>query len=375
MTVEPFRVDIPERDLEDLRRRLSQTRWPDEVEGANWDYGVSLPYLKDLVAYWQSEFDWRAQERWLNSFPHFRASISGLRIHFVHIRGRGPRPLPLVLTHGWPGSFIEMLLIAPLLTDGFDIVIPSLPGYGFSERPRQRGMVSSKIAAIWNELMTSVLGYERYVAHGGDIGSRVTTRLGQHHADHVMAIHLTAVEDPARDETSPPLTEAEREYLERRDGWTADEGGYWHIQRTKPQTLAYGLNDSPAGLAAWIIEKYRTWSDCGGDVESRFSRDLLLTIVSLYWFTGTINSSMRLYFERARNLEPFTPGERITVPTGVALFPNELVREAHPPREWIERTYNLEHYTSYPRGGHFPALEEPQLLAEELRAFFRRVRS
>jgi len=382
---EAFRIDVSERALLDLRDRLARTRWPDEVADAGWDYGVPLSFLKDLVTYWQERFDWRSTEQTLNSFHHFRARIEGLEVHFVHERGRGPEPMPLILTHGWPGSFLELLPLVPLLTDpasqggssedAFDVVIPSLPGYGFSERPPRRGMLSARIASMWNGLMTDVLGYESYGAHGGDIGSRVTTRLGQHHADRVVGIHITAVEDPPLGPDSPPLTQAESEFLRLRDAWYEAEGGYSHIQRTKPQTLAYGLSDSPAGLAAWILEKYRTWSDCAGDVERRFGRDWLLTAATLYWVTETIPSSMRLYFERRRDLEPFAAGERIAAPAGVSLFPNELVAESHPPREWVERLYDLRHFARMPRGGHFPALEEPALLADELRSFFRPLRA
>lgn len=382
---EPFRIDIPESALQDLRERLSRTRWPDEVAGAGWDYGVPLSTLKVLVADWQERFDWRTAERSLNAFHHSMARIQGLRIHFIHERGQGPEPMPLVLTLGWPGSFLELLPLVPLLTDparhggspedAFDVVIPSLPGYGFSERPPERGMLSARIASMWDELMSEALGYRRYGAHGGDIGSRVTTRLGQHHSDRVVGIHLTAVEDPPLGPEAPPLTDAEREFLRARDAWYEAEGGYSHIQRTKPQTLAYGLTDSPAGLAAWLLEKYRTWSDCGGDVESRFGRDWLLTSITLYWLTATIPSSMRLYFERRRDPEPFAAGERIPAPAGVTFFPNELVAESHPPREWIERLYDLRYFARMPRGGHFPALEEPELLAEELRTFFRPFRA
>ena len=317
-------------------------------------------------------------------FRSFRVRIEGLGVHFVHERGWGPDPLPLVLTHGWPSSFLEMLEIIPLLTDpaahggdasdAFDVVVPSLPGYGFSDRTEAPGMTTTRTASLWLCLMTDILGYRRFAAHGGDIGASVTTRLARLAPERLAGIHLTAIADPTLGPESPPLTAAEQEYLDGLAVWEEAEGAYGAVQRTKPQTLAYALTDSPVGLAAWIVEKFRTWSDCGGDVESRFSPDQLLTNISLYWFTGTINSSMRMYYEGRRDPALLAPGERIEVPTGVSLFPNEHVRESHPPREWGERTYDIRHWERHDRGGHFPALEEPELLVDEIRRFFRPLR-
>lgn len=383
LELQPFTVDVPQAVLDDLRARLARTRWPDEVPGAGWAYGTNLAYLLELVEYWQTTFDWRRLERTINTFAHFRATIDGIGLHFIHQRGRGPAPLPLILTHGWPGSFLEMLKIIPLLADpgahggdpadAFDVVVPSLPGYGFSDPlPRQEIRPSQAIAALWARLMTEVLGYGRFGAHGGDIGAGVTTRLGLSFPDQLVGIHLTAVTEPYLGPGAPALSPAEQAYRALVERWDDEEGAYSHIQSTRPQTLAYGLNDSPAGLAAWIVEKFRAWSDCAGEVERRFSKDELLANVTLYWVTQTINSSIRLYYDSRHHSNPLGQGDRVTVPTGVALTREEV---AHAPREWAERTYNLQRWVELPRGGHFTALEEPELLAQEIRHFFRPLRS
>lgn len=379
--IRPFTIAVAEEALRDLRERLERTRWPDAVEGANWEYGANLAFLRELVGYWQTSFDWRAQERILNQFAHHIATIDGLDIHFIHERGRGPRPLPLVLTHGWPGTFFEMYKLIPMLADparfgadpldAFDVVVPSLPGYGFSERPQRPGVARADIVTRWATLMTDVLGYPRFGAHGGDIGAGVTTQLGLGHSDCVLGIHLTALADPYLGPGAPELSTAERAFIALREQWDVDEGAYGHQQATRPQTLAYGLNDSPVGLAAWIIEKFRAWSDCGGDVERRFTKDELLTTITLYWVTQTINSSIRLYYESRQHPQPPRRDDHVTVPTGVALT-TEAVNFA--PREWAERLYTVRRWTELPRGGHFLALEEPELLAHELRAFFRPMR-
>jgi pimeloyl-ACP methyl ester carboxylesterase len=383
--VRPFRVDVADEVLTDLGERLARTRWPDEVEGAGWDYGTDLAYLRELVEYWRTGFDWRERERALNRLPQFVAPVLGLDVHFVHLRGVGPDPFPLVVTHGWPSSFAEMhRIVGPLAdpgchgadpADAFDVVVPSLPGFGFSARPARRG--PTRVDRLWRKLMTDVLGYPRFGAHGGDVGARVTSALGRFHGDVVAGIHLGSVDLEWPDPVPPAaeLSAAERDYLERVRRWEREEGAYGEIQATRPQTLAYGLNDSPAGLAAWIVEKFRAWSDCGGDVESRFSKDELLTNITLYWVTGTIGSSMRRYFEARHDPapNPLAPGERIETPTGVAMFPGE--KDLLVPREWAERCYDLRRWTEMPRGGHFPALEEPGLLVEDIRGFFREVRS
>jgi pimeloyl-ACP methyl ester carboxylesterase len=375
---QPFTLAVADEVLTDLRERVARTRWPDAVDGAGWSYGTDLAYLRDLVTYWGATFDWRARERELNRFAHFRADVDGLGIHFVHERGHGPDPIPLILTHGWPSSFVEHLELLPLLTDpaahgaraqdAFDVVVASLPGYGFSDRPRAAGMTKAAIADRWARLMRG-LGYDRFGAHGSDIGAGVTVALGRQHPQRLIGMHLSAYTFPKPPE---PWTPAERTFVEAQERWQRTEGSYGAQQATKPQTLAYGLTDSPAGLAAWIVEKFRAWSDCGGDVESRFARDLLLTNLTIYWATETINSSTRVYYEEQQAPPPSTP---VPVPAGFAVFPNEFVPEGRPPRELAERTFDVRRWTEHPRGGHFAALEEPAVLAEEIRAFFRPLRS
>jgi microsomal epoxide hydrolase len=382
MHVEPFRIEIADIALEDLRQRLSRTRFPDEIPSSGWGYGTDLGYLRDLVTYWRDSYDWRAAEARLNQVPQFRAEVGGLGIHFLHVRGRGPRPMPLVITHGWPGSVTEFLdVIGPLsdpaghggdAADAFDLVIPSMPGYGFSDHPRQPGMDPERIAALWDELMRG-LGYERYAAQGGDWGSMVTTYLGLRHAPRVLGIHLNMVVAFPPDPANPADGLGPEEILSLMQAreFLKEETGYQRIQGTKPQTLAYALNDSPAGLAAWIVEKFRTWSDCKGDIESRFTKDQLLTNIMFYWLPETANSSCRLYCETMR-AGKFPPTDfRVEVPTGCAIFPGEMFK---PPRAWVENIYNLKRWTVMPRGGHFAAMEEPALLVDDIRAFCRDLR-
>ena len=385
MEISPFQVQVSESVLEDLRDRLARTRWPDEIPGSDWGYGSNLDYIKELVEYWRTEFDWRKQEKFLNTFDHFRTTVDGLGVHFIQAKGKGPNPMPLVITHGWPSTFFEMLKVIPRLTDpasyggdpadSFDVVAPSMPGYGFSAPAWEPGMNTARIADLWAKLMTENLGYRRFVAQGGDWGASVTARLGFSYPQQVAGIHVTAVSaatmSPHLGEGARPLSEREQALIEERAQWREAEGGYSHIQGTKPQTLSYGLNDSPTGLAAWIVEKFRTWSDCGGDVESRFTKDELLTNITLYWATNSIGSSIRLYYESQHNPWTLSHGDRITVPCAVALFPVDL---SHPPREWAERAYNVQRWTKMPSGGHFAALEEPDLLVEDMREFFRTVR-
>jgi pimeloyl-ACP methyl ester carboxylesterase len=380
MSVHSFEVSVTQEALADLRGRLARTRYPDEVSEAGWDYGTNLAYMRELVDYWRDGFDWRAQEKAINRLDHFRAEIEGFGIHFIHERGKGPDPMPLVLTHGWPDSFFRFHKLVPMLTDparyggdpadSFDVVVPSLPGYGFSDRP-SRGFTNERTADLFAKLMSEQLGYRRFGAHGGDVGSGVTERLASAHADLLVGIHLTNV--PYLHLLTIPqdeLSEAERDYLEAGRKWQMEEGAYAMIQGTKPQTLAYGLNDSPAGLAAWIVEKFRSWSDCDGDVERRFTKDELLTNVMIYWVTETINSSFGVYYETRHN-PPEHVGEHIRVPTGVAIFPEDPVPA---PREYAERFFDVQRWTEMTLGGHFAAMEEPELLAEDLRAFFRPLR-
>jgi pimeloyl-ACP methyl ester carboxylesterase len=381
MQYEPFMITIPQTDLDDLAERLARTRWPDEVAGAGWDHGTNRAYLQELVDYWRTRFDWRAQERALNTLHHYRAEVDGLSVHFIHERGKGPNPFPLIITHGWPSTFVEMLKIIPRLTDpasyggdpadAFDVVVPSLPGYGFSDHVIQRG--SWRTDERWAALMPG-LGYERFGAQGGDVGADVTTALGRFFPEQVAGIHLNSdLAWPSPMPASAELSEEEREYLARCEHWEKEEGAYRHQQHTRPQTLAYGLNDSPAGLAAWIVEKYYAWSDCGGEVENRFTKDELLTNISMYWFTQSISSSIRGYYQGGQYTTSTQPLKRVSVPTGVAVFPGEYLI-GRVPRAWAERSYNIQHWTEMPRGGHFAALEEPDLLVEDIRAFFRTLR-
>ncbi len=380
-SVEPFKVAVSDEVIDDLRARLERTRFPDEVPGTGWEYGANLAYIREVVDYWRTRYDWRAQETRINRFAQFRADIDGLGIHFIHEPGRGPNPKPLLLIHGWPGSIVEFMDIIPMLTDpaahggdakdSFTVIAPSLPGYGFSDHPRARAMNIQAIAEIFFKLMTGVLGFKRFAVQGGDWGAAITSRMGEVYAPSVYGIHINMIAiGPAEGRSAVELTPEEKVFLGNMEKFRTGETGYQWIQGTKPQTLAYGLNDSPAGLAAWIIEKFRTWSDCKGDVESRFSKDQLLTNVMVYWVTQTINSSTRLYYEARHHPWRLKPGTKIEAPTAVAVFPGELVL---PPRHWAERVYNVQRWTAMPRGGHFAAMEEPKLLADDIRAYFREI--
>jgi pimeloyl-ACP methyl ester carboxylesterase len=381
-TVEPFTPSTPPAALDDLRTRLLATRWPDAPEDAGWALGTDLDYLRELVAYWADGFDWPAQETALAALPQVRVGLDGLAIHAVHARAaaRSGPVLPLVLTHGWPDSFWRYLKVIPLLTDpgahggdpadAFDVVVPCLPGYGYSDRPRGPALDSRQVAGLWPDLMTA-LGYHRFGAAGGDLGSHVSRYLGLDHPDRVVAVHRTDAGLPVFTGDPADLAPEERAWLAEAAAWGATEGGYAAMHRTKPQTAAVGLNDSPAGLAAWIVEKLRAWSDCGGDVEARFSKDEILTNVTIYWLTGTIGSSMRMYRANAA-IPPEQHARRVDVPSGFSLFSGDVVR---PPRAWLERTANVVRVTEPTRGGHFAPFEEPELYAEELRAFFRPYRT
>jgi pimeloyl-ACP methyl ester carboxylesterase len=381
MQIRPFVVDVAQATLDDLWDRLARTRWPDEVEGAGWDYGANLAYMRELVEHWRTSFDWRAQERAMNMLPHFRAEVEGCNIHFIHLRGRGPAPMPLLITHGWPSSFVEMLALIPRLADpgahggdpadAFDVIVPSVPGFGFSDRPG-RGMTRSRVAGLWACLMEG-LGYGRYAAHGNDIGAVISGWLAVDAPERMIALHtlMPTFPPPVIGPDAQPLTEAEQAFAELQGRWQQEEGGYNLIQETRPQTLGYGLHDSPVGLAAWIVEKWRMWTDPAADLDRYFSKDLLLANVTLYWVTGTANAANRSYYERARDPRRITT--RITVPTGVALTTESVQR---PPRERAERSYaDIRRWVNLPHGGHFVAAEAPDLLAEELRTFFRPFRT
>ncbi len=368
--------------LEDLRARLRATRWPDAPEDAGWSLGTDVGYLRALVAHWADTFDWPAQEAALSRLPRFRVRLGGLGIHFVHARAVAPTGpvLPLVLSHGWPDSFWRYSKVVPLLTDpgahgadpadAFDVVVPDMPGYGYSDRPSGPPLNSIAVAGLWAELM-DVLGYARFGAAGGDIGSHVSRYLALDHPDRVVGVHRMDGGLPFFTGDPAELTPEERAWFEASAAWGASEGAYGAVHRTKPQTAAAGLTDSPAGLAAWIVEKLRAWSDCDGDIERSFTKDEILTNVTLYWLTETIGSSMRMYHANAAT-SPEQLSRRVEVPSGFSLFHGDIVR---PPRAWLERTANVVYVNEPARGGHFAPFEEPELYAEELRAFFRPYRA
>lgn len=380
MTIQPFTITVPQATLDDLHGRLARTRWPDRVEGAGWEYGTNLDYLKELTDYWQHTFDWRAQEARLNQFAQFKTNIDGHSIHFIYERGKGPNPLPIILTHGWPDSFYRMHKIIPMLTDpehfggnaadSFDVIVPSIPGFGFSDPVRKPGWTVKQTAQLWANLMEDVLGYQRYAAAGGDGGSPISQLLALNHPSSVIGIHLTDIGFQATMNLNPShLSPVEQEYLLAMQQRFFQEGGYVMIQSTKPQTLAYGLSDSPVGLAAWVIEKFYGWSDIDDDLEREYTKDELLTNIMIYWVTQTINPSIRSYYEES-HAPSLTAGQRVEVPVAMALFP----KDTPPPRALAERTLRIERWTEMPRGGHFPALEVPELYALDLQAFFRSLR-
>lgn len=377
-TVAPFKIDVPQVVLDDLRKRLKQTRWTDEPKDAGWNYGTNPEYLRALVDYWQSDYDWRKHEAALNAFPHYKAAIDGVNIHFIYVKGKGPNPTPLILTHGWPDSFYRFYKVIPVLADpakhggnaedSFDVIVPSLPGFGFSDRI---ALNAERTADLWTKLMVDVLGYETFVAAGGDLGTGITKSLAIKHPDIVTAIHLTDVGYPTGVEDWSKMSAAEQEYGKFIQQWLFTEGAYIMIQSTKPQTLGYGLNDSPAGLASWIVDKFNAWSDTRGNIENSFTKDELLTNITIYWVTQTVNTSLRTYLENARAVfaQPGgpKPPRRVEVPSAVAAFP----ADDRPPREWAERMVNVKRFTKMLKGGHFAALEVPDLYVNDLRESFR----
>jgi len=375
----PFKINVPDSVLRDLKERLARTRFPDQLQNVGWDYGTDPAYLKPLVEYWRDKFDWRAQERKLNEFDQFTTNIDGLKIHFIHQKSRVPNAMPLVLTHGWPGSIYEFNKVIGPLTDpvkyggraedAFNVVAISLPGFGFSERPKERGYSPEKMANIIAKLMAR-LGYTRYGAQGGDWGGIISRIIAIDDAQHVAGLHLNFCVAPPPQGPNPldgvPAQEAQ--LMTATNARMENERAYQQIQGTKPQTLGVGLTDSPAGLASWIVEKFHAWCDCGDNIESRFSKDDLLTNVTIYWVTETAASSTRIYYEN--RVAPPVQG-RVSVPTACALFPKEITT---PPRKWVEARYNLVRWTPMPRGGHFAALEQPDLLVDDVRSFFRTLR-
>jgi pimeloyl-ACP methyl ester carboxylesterase len=380
--IAPFVIDIPQAMLDDLTRRLAETRWTDDFANDDWGYGANAAYIRELAEYWRDQYDWRARERLMNAFAHFRTEIDGLTIHFIHERGKGPNPIPLILNHGWPWSFWDFAkVIGPLSdpaahggdsADAFDVIVPSLPGYGFSTPLRRTGLNWWNTADLWVSLMDR-LGYPRFASQGSDWGSFITAQLGHKHPERMIGVHMS---------TPAPLdfmsltgidpsdyTPEEQAKLARTARISAEETGYFFLQRTKPQTPAIALNDSPAGLLAWIVEKRRSWSDSNGDVERRFTKDELIDTVMLYWVTESYHTSARYYYEGAHN--PWRPEREgmpvVTAPSALAIFPAELTQ---PARKWADRYYNLQQWTELPSGGHFAAMEEPEALVDDLRLFF-----
>jgi epoxide hydrolase len=387
--IRPFRIDIPQADLDDLHARLERTRWPDELPAVGWAYGIPLGYLQELAGYWRHEYDWRGAEAALNQWPQFTTTIDGANIHFAHLRSPEPGATPLIITHGWPGSIAEFTQVTGPLTaprahggdpaDAFDLVLPSIPGFGFSGPTRETGWEFRRVANAFAELMRR-LGYQRYGAHGGDWGSVISRELGRAHPGQVTGVHLTVL--PGSAATTQPderelaaLTPAERDRTlaswERTRRWDRDSAGYAAIQSTRPQTLAYALTDSPAGQLAWIAEKFREWTDSRGRLEDVVDRDQLLTNVMLYWLTGTAGSSARIYYERAHARYWGTPPEPSATPTALAAFPQE---NFIPLRHLAEQTNNIVQWSEFDRGGHFPAMEQPDLLVPDIRAFFAQIR-
>jgi pimeloyl-ACP methyl ester carboxylesterase len=364
----PFSLHVPDAQIADLRERLARTRWPDEPPQEPWSTGTSVAYLKSLTEHWRTAFDWRQWEARLNGLRQFTVPIRGIDLHFIHAPGRCANPMPLLLSHGWPGSVFEFHKLIPLLTEQFTVIAPSLPGYTLSFKPGQPRFGSVEIADLFAELMRDVLGYPRFAAQGGDWGAFIASVLGHRYPERLIGIHLNllAVRRDGKLPGSP--TPQEKAFLGDLGHFLKEEMGYQWIQGTKPQTLAFGLTDSPAGLAAWIVEKFRTWTDCGGNPENAVSRDEMLANISLYWFTGAIGSSFWPYYARMHGAWPIPEGETVKVPMGYAEFPKEILR---PPRSLAERTYaDIRRWSVMQRGGHFAALEQPEALAREVREFF-----
>ena len=363
-----FRLEVAEAQIADLRERLARTRFPDEPPLEPWSTGASLSYVKELVGHWASSFDWRTWEGKLNSFRNYRAEVRGIDLHFIHEPGRCENPMPLLLSHGWPGSVFEFHRLIPLLTQRFTVVAPSLPGYTLSFKPGQKRFGVEEIADAFAELMTDVLGYPRFGAQGGDWGGFVSSVLGLKYPERMIGVHLNLLavrRDPKETGSSPE----ELLYLKQLQNFLKEETGYQWIQGTRPQTLAYGLTDSPAGLAAWIAEKFRAWTDNDGRIESALSRDEMLANISLYWFTGAIGSSFWPYYARMHGPWPIPEGRTIGVPVGYADFPKEILR---PPRALAALTYtDIRQWTKMEKGGHFAALEQPEALARDVELFFR----
>jgi microsomal epoxide hydrolase len=382
MSVKEFRIQIQQEVLDDLNYRIDHFRWPSQLKDTDWEHGTDFDYLRSLVSYWRNHFDWRKHEDELNRYSQFKCNVDGIDIHFFHERGKGPNPLPIILTHGWPDSFTRYQKIIPLLTDparyggdmkdSFDVIVPSLPGFGFSGHPDSGGVNNFLVSELWAKLMTEKLNYKKFAAAGGDIGSGVTRYLASNHPDLLFGIHLTdigIIRNLLIAQNLSNLSDEELKYKKTAQEWISQEGAYMSIQSTKPQTLAYSLSDSPVGLAAWIVEKFRAWSDCKGNLQQKFTEDELLINIMIYWVTNTAGSSVRIYYENMHSLPPLG---KIDVPTAVALFPADILL---PPKEWAEQNLKITRWNKMPRGGHFTAMEEPELFAEDIRSFYRQFRS
>jgi microsomal epoxide hydrolase len=367
LTLEPFRVEVPAATLDDLARRLELARWPNQIAGIGWDQGTELDFLTELVDTWRHDYDWRRVEAELNGYEQVRVVVDGQPLHAIHARSASPDALPLLLVHGWPGSVVEFLDALPALTETFHVVAPSLPGYGFSGPTSQPGWHPRRVAGAFIELM-SALGYDRYGAQGGDWGSIVTANVADLAPDHVAGLHLNFVVAPRPDD-GPAPTPAEADALASLSAWGRNETGYQHIQGSRPQTLGYGLEDSPVGLCAWIVEKFRAWTD-DQEVRRAFSTDRLLDNVTLYWVTHTATSSTRLYWEMRQAGAAALPQARVDVPTGIANYPGERTRM---PRAWVEERYRVTHWSEPAKGGHFAAMQVPDLFVDDVRAFFATV--
>lgn len=369
--IKEFSANISQEVLDDLKARIKNTRWTDEIIGSKWNYGANLSYMKELADYWLHEFDWRKVENEINAYPNFIAVIDNYKIHFLHIKGKGKTSVPLIITHGWPGSFLEMTKLIPLLTlnpeFSFDLIIPSIPGFGFSQKANNTGCNLWSIADLWSKLIKEA-GYEKVFVQGGDFGAGISTALALKYPETILGLHLNYIHSSYLPfmADGEQFTEEEIEFQKNTDDWYKTEGAYAHQHRTKPLTLAYGLNDSPVGLCAWIIEKFYGWSDCNGNIESIFTKDELLSNISLYWITETIHSSIRFYNEAGKAPLHFKKNDFINAPVGIARFHKE---EPFPPRKFIERGYNIQHWTDIPKGGHFASMEQPGLLADDILKF------
>ena len=369
--IKKFNVNIPQSEIDYLNERIKNTRWPNETPVSHWKYGTSLSYLKKLAEYWEKEFDWRKIEEKINAYPNFIFEADKTRIHFIHIKSSNPNAIPLLITHGWPGSFLEMFKIIPLITDNFHLVIPSIPGFGFSGTSEGKMVDYDYVAALWHRLMAQ-LDYSRYGLQGGDLGAGISIRLAQQQPKNIIGLHLNYISDSYRPYSEDGDNNDNQEFLERLNDWNSNEGAYGMIHSTKPLSLAYGLNDSPVGLCAWIIEKFKAWSDNKGSIENCFTKEELLANVSLYWFTQSIYASIKIYYGIRLNPLVFKENDFVRTPVGFAKFPKEI---PVPPKEDIEKGFHIVHWTNMDKGGHFAAMEQPKLFADDLKLFYKKIDS